>query len=209
MAKLEGGKLIRPEDFAKDDRRVAEKLGFILNPHLEQVINAFQKRITITENLDMEFKLIDIEVDANGFPVGNSAVNTTIGGVSGMLVMNTQLVNSLSSINISSISAASPSVITTAEAHGFGNGQLINIGNTDSTPSVDGNYKITVLSDTEFSIPVTVSGAGSTGNVIATSYLAGFPMFAFSQDENTIRIQHISGLNPNIKYRLNVLIIGS
>jgi hypothetical protein len=62
---------------------------------------------------------------------------------------------------------AAASVITTDEAHGFTTGQTVTIsGVTGSTPDINGSHVITVLSETTFSIPVTVTVAGSGGTVI-------------------------------------------
>lgn len=70
---------------------------------------------------------------------------------------------------ITSISAASSSVITTAAPHGFTNKQSVVIGASDSVPSIDGVYEITYLSSTTFSIPIEVTNAGSYGSAIAAS----------------------------------------
>jgi hypothetical protein len=66
--------------------------------------------------------------------------------------------------NISSISAADPSVITTSVDHGMSTGDRVIIsGSEDSTPSVDGFHEITVTGTNTFTIEVNVNGAGSTG----------------------------------------------
>lgn len=64
--------------------------------------------------------------------------------------------------SISSISIANPTVITST-AHGLTSGNTINITGSDSTPSVDGNRVVTVLNANQFTVPVNVTVAGTTG----------------------------------------------
>ncbi len=63
--------------------------------------------------------------------------------------------------NITAISIASPTVVTTSAPHGLLNGNQIVITNSNSTPSIDGLQTVTVLSTTTFSIPVNVTIAGT------------------------------------------------
>jgi len=63
---------------------------------------------------------------------------------------------------ITGISAANPSVITSA-THGLVSGQEVFIYGTDSTPALLGKYTVTVIDPNTFSIPVNVTGAGTTG----------------------------------------------
>lgn len=82
---------------------------------------------------------------------------------------------------ITDISVANPTVITTDRAHGRTTGDKIFIYNSDSTPVVDGEYEVTVISSTTFSIAVDVTVAGTTGMMTimpqelldATAELAG------------------------------------
>lgn len=65
---------------------------------------------------------------------------------------------------VTSSSIANPSVITTATPHGFPNGCTVTIGgHTGSTPDINGDHVITVLTSTTFSIPVNVTVAGAGG----------------------------------------------
>lgn len=63
---------------------------------------------------------------------------------------------------ITAISAANPAVVTSA-AHGLSTGDTAVITDSDSTPSIDGAYEITVLSANTFSIDVEVTTPGTTG----------------------------------------------
>ena len=62
---------------------------------------------------------------------------------------------------ITAISAANPTVITST-AHGLVNGDEIVISSSNSTPSIDGKYEITVVSANSFSIPINVTIAGTS-----------------------------------------------
>lgn len=64
---------------------------------------------------------------------------------------------------ITSISVASPTVITSA-SHGLATGNVIYITDSDSTPSIDGFYTVTVTGANTFTIPVAVTVAGTTGS---------------------------------------------
>lgn len=71
--------------------------------------------------------------------------------------------------NITSISIANPTVITTSAPHGLNNNEQIILAGTNSTPSANGVYTVTVLSSTTFSIPVDVTIAGTAGVWTKTS----------------------------------------
>jgi len=71
---------------------------------------------------------------------------------------------------VSTSSVDNPTVITTAAAHGFSDGlQVLIAGHEGSVPDINGSHVVTVLSATTFSIPVSVTAAGSGGTVQATS----------------------------------------
>jgi hypothetical protein len=64
--------------------------------------------------------------------------------------------------NITSITAASPPVIT-AIAHGLSTGNIITITESDCSPRIDGSWSITVTDADHFTIDTNVTIAGSTG----------------------------------------------
>jgi len=64
---------------------------------------------------------------------------------------------------ITSISGANPTVITSA-AHNLITGRIVEITGTDSIPSINGKYAVTVINANTFSIPVSVKIPGTTGN---------------------------------------------
>lgn len=75
---------------------------------------------------------------------------------------------------ITSNSAANPSVITTPVPHGLTTGQVILIsGVATSSPTINGERIVTVISPTTFSVPVNVTIAGSGGSFVKASTVNG------------------------------------
>lgn len=72
------------------------------------------------------------------------------------------------SVGIATSSIANPTVITTLTPHGISTGASVTItGHTGSTPSINGTYTATRISNTQFSIPVNVTVAGIGGKATA------------------------------------------
>jgi len=67
-------------------------------------------------------------------------------------------------VDITSISVANPTVITTNIPHGLSNGDIITINGSNSTPIIDGQQTVTVTGVNTFTIPVNVTVAGTTGS---------------------------------------------
>jgi len=73
-------------------------------------------------------------------------------------------------VTITSSSIANPTVITTATAHGLVTGDSVVIaGHTSVTPDINGEWEVTVLTSTTFTIPVEVTADGVDGTVTKTS----------------------------------------
>lgn len=64
---------------------------------------------------------------------------------------------------ITAASAASPTVITTANPNGLVSGMTVTIAGSNSTPSINGSYPVTVIDSRHFRIPVAVTTAGTAG----------------------------------------------
>lgn len=87
-----------------------------------------------------------------------SALEVALDAMSGMMA-------------ITSSSVAAQTVITTAFPHGLStNDEIAIVGHSGSTPSISGRYLITSISANTFSIPVTVTVAGTGGGFTATSF---------------------------------------
>lgn len=69
---------------------------------------------------------------------------------------------------LTAISAANPAVITSV-AHGLVSGVSIKIFGSNSTPSVDGTWTITVLSPDTFTIPTLTTVAGTVGTYVKSN----------------------------------------
>lgn len=103
----------------------------------------------------------------------SDAVSTT-----GILVKRRRI-NALDGVAITSSSVANPSVITTPTAHGLVSGELATIaGHAGSTPAINGDHVVTVLTPTTFSIPVNVTVAGAGGTVSLADEPANFVTLA-------------------------------
>jgi hypothetical protein len=78
-------------------------------------------------------------------------------------------------VPITSNSIANPSVVTCPVAHGLTTGQVILIsGVASSSPTINGQRTVTVISPTTFSVPVNVTVAGTGGSfVLASTTLGG------------------------------------
>lgn len=78
------------------------------------------------------------------------------------------------SIPITSSSVANPSVITCPVAHGLTTGDTVLIaGHSGSTPSINGEQTVTVVSTTTFTIPVNVTVGGTGGSFTRGKTQAG------------------------------------
>ncbi len=98
-------------------------------------------------------------------------------------------------VNISSVAVANPGQVN-ATAHGLVTGDSVTIAGTTTTPSINGDYPVTVLNANAFTIPVNVTGgqAGAAGTVQQTSYDFGASLyvaaFSFTGTSITVKIQH-------------------
>jgi hypothetical protein len=71
--------------------------------------------------------------------------------------------------SITTVTAATAAVVTTRSAHGLSSGEQISILGSNTTPTIDGTRTVTVLSDTTFTVPVTVTTGGELGTWVKTS----------------------------------------
>jgi hypothetical protein len=78
-------------------------------------------------------------------------------------------------IPIASISTANPGVVTTSVPHGLTTGQKVLISGTATTPSVNAQQTVTVISTTQFSVPVNVTSgqAGAGGSFVLANTVNG------------------------------------
>lgn len=76
--KLEGLKRIVKEDFAADEQNLISKLGFLVNSAFENIFTAFNKNITITDNLNQELAELTVSVDNTGVPIKGSVLKYSL-----------------------------------------------------------------------------------------------------------------------------------
>lgn len=69
-------------------------------------------------------------------------------------------------INISGSTNANPSVVTTAAAHGYSSGDVVEILNHAVNTNANNTWIITVLSTTTFSIPQPGNGTGAASGTV-------------------------------------------
>lgn len=81
---------------------------------------------------------------------------------------NTTVSNAVGApVAISSSTAANPSVITTAAAHGYSTGDQVTIAGHATNTAINGCWTITVASSTTFSVPALGTAAGgATGTAV-------------------------------------------
>lgn len=94
-------------------------------------------------------------------------INVTTGGTGGTLVTLDDYLSIISNITgtITNIGIGNPTIITSPN-HGLVANRYVEITGSNSTPSIDGNYLISLIDENSFSIPATVSISGTSGNFI-------------------------------------------
>lgn len=97
----------------------------------------------------------------------------------------------IQTVSISSVSLATPPVITTSSNHGFQNGQRILIEDAGGSTSINGEWTIQWISNTSFSINAVVTAA-YTGGGYAVSFYNESPYELVPATTNT------TGLAPTI-----------
>jgi hypothetical protein len=105
---------------------------------------------------------------------------------------------------ITNISVATQAVVTTATINGLISGEQVVISGSNSTPSIDGLYTITVLSPTTFSIPVTTTIAGNSG-----AYSPALDTLTATQNGQENRIYYSKLLQPEAVPAVNFIDVGA
>lgn len=102
------------------------------------------------------------------------------------------------SSSISGNTVATATVITTAAAHGRTTGDTAIITGSNSVPLIDGEWTVTVLSTTTFSIPKTVTTAGTAGTAAFRSAPLGTDFKCLSAEESPVSINY-AGYNLPVR----------
>jgi hypothetical protein len=79
---------IKTNDFPEEQKEFVEALGGILNPFVDKLLIAFNKNLTVDDNLPFEFKTLDIKVDPSGVPLVNQNITTKLTNFKGFVCLN-------------------------------------------------------------------------------------------------------------------------
>ena len=101
-------------------------------------------------------------------------------------------------------SVANPTVVTVVN-HGLTTGDYVYIINSNSTPSIDGGYSVTVTGNNTFTVPVNVTAAGSSGELINSQEAqvlsdANIDIYSMLTD-----YEHLQGRCDGFKFTKNTL----
>jgi hypothetical protein len=84
--KLQGFKRIVKENFPSEYHSLIEAIAGSVNDFSDDVANAFNKRITVEDNLNMEYRQLQVTVSSAGTPIGTvefkSNLATPVKGIS-------------------------------------------------------------------------------------------------------------------------------
>lgn len=107
MAKLNNVRRINPQDFSVDNQQDIERLGYILNSFMQEVVDMANKNVDF-ENLNQNFISFQIEVDSNGKPIGTSKINVNKVNPQGI-----QVVRAINTTNAALLSDTPPFIYYT------------------------------------------------------------------------------------------------
>lgn len=124
-------------DFKKDYQELVDRLGYILNPFMEQTADAFKGKINF-DNLNEQAITLNITVDENGSPIQKTQFKST-------------------------------------------------------------------LSTKVFGISV----VAATNATTPSNYPSNTPFISFTQNQDIVTINNITGLTTNNKYSINILSYGT
>jgi hypothetical protein len=79
---------IKTNDFAPDQKELAESLGGTLNPFIDDLLVLLNKNITVEDNLPFEYRTLDVIVDGSGVPTINGSLKTTLRNFKGFVCIN-------------------------------------------------------------------------------------------------------------------------
>lgn len=79
MAELENIKRILADDFSNEDRDLINRLAGVLNPFMEQVIQAFDGQVNF-DNLNQQLQKVTVKVNSSGTPTVGSKIKFNVTG---------------------------------------------------------------------------------------------------------------------------------
>lgn len=84
MSRLPDIKRLVKEDFPSDQQQMIEKIGFVINIFMEQVVRVLNKNIDF-DNLNQEIKDITVSVDGTGKPIQVLQIKTSLSKPKGII----------------------------------------------------------------------------------------------------------------------------
>lgn len=92
--KIQSFKRIVKENFPEKSRDIADAIGGSVNVFAEEVLNAFNKKITVDDNLNMEYKEVDVTVNEQGVPVNKTEYKVNLlGRIRGVSVIRADILS--------------------------------------------------------------------------------------------------------------------
>lgn len=132
--KVQSFKRITTESVSEENVEVVDVIGYSVNTFAEEVINALNKNLTVEDNLNMEFKEIEVIVNNNGAPTKDLQFTTNLRTrLKGMSVIKAE-----NSTNSNSYLTGSPFVVFSQS------GQLLTVKQVTGLIA-NNKYKITLL----------------------------------------------------------------
>ena len=125
-------KRIITEEYPTENQILIQKLAFTLNNFMIEVVDAINGNIGI-ENLTQEFKVIDIQTDIDGYPIGNNKFTTKFASVQGIVVLSARNLT-----NTNSYIKSAPFVSFSQKAN------IITVNNITGL-EVNNKYRLTIL----------------------------------------------------------------
>lgn len=87
MAKIKNLPRLIAEDFEEENQDLIGKVAFVMNPAFEQLVQAFNKNITVEDNLNMQVKDVEITVNSKGEPTTTTSFKSSLKGTTKGLVV--------------------------------------------------------------------------------------------------------------------------
>ena len=74
--KLQNYRRLLKTDFSQDDQKLIEQIGESVNPGIEILYQALNKRLTIGDNLQATERDVEVRVNASGNPINSTFANS-------------------------------------------------------------------------------------------------------------------------------------
>ena len=111
--KLNNPRSLRAEDFEGDLQQPMSQVGSVINPFMQEVVELADGRIDF-ENTVFQIKTVEFTVDANGKPILNNKINTSVPRPRG-----TQVINDFNLTNSANSPTSAPYMSTSVVGNGF------------------------------------------------------------------------------------------